>query len=333
VADAEPKRHHFVPRFYLARWSDHDQLAVQRRDGTHFLANPTNVAVINGFYDFRDDDGEVSKAVEKFLADVVEGPASSAFAEIDRIGRPPTPGTDEHHAMCMFIAFQMIRTPERRDEMMLAESVRTYLDGRDLTEDVMASYLESIHLGFAPSQREVRAAHMLIGYQLTQLDPGSREESMKIMYKSALTLAPRLTEMHMSVAVDRKERLITADQPVLLWKRPSRRDAFEGVGIATADEIRLPLDAGQQLVLKHRPRPGVVRLSSSEVVQCNRDIAARCHVFVAGSPRQSAALRALDLRARGPRARFDVGYRYVQDEHGQLIKTDQEILHTWVSRD
>ncbi len=86
---SEPKRHHFVPRFYLARWSVEDTVAVRRRDGGRFEANPTKVAAINGFYDFRADDGEVSKEVERFLAHVVEGPASSALDAIDASGRPP----------------------------------------------------------------------------------------------------------------------------------------------------------------------------------------------------------------------------------------------------
>lgn len=153
------------------------------------------------------------------------------------------------------------------------------------------------------------------------------------MYTTALSLMPKLAAMHWSIAIDRKERLITADQPVLLWKRPSRRDAFEGVGIQTADEIRLPLDPGKQLVLKQRPRPDPMRLSPIEVTQCNRDIAARCHAFVVASPRQSAILDALPLPSRGPAVRFDVGNRYEKDERGRLVKTDEEIPHVWVSRD
>lgn len=329
---SEPKRHHFVPKFYLARWSIDDVLAVRRRDGGQFEANPTKVAVVNGFYDFRADDGEVSKEVERFLAQAVEGPAASAFESIDVTGRPPVLGSDERQAIAAFIAFQMVRTPERRAEMMLAESVAEFLAGRQLTDELMAEYLETVHLGFKPSKREARAAAMWIGYQLYQLDPGTTEMTMEIMYNTATTLTPLLQAMHWSVAVDRKERVITADQPVLIWKRPSTRDAYMGVGIQTADEIRLPLDPGKQLVLRHRPRPEAVRMSSDDVTACNSDIAARCHAFVVASPRQRAIMAALPLRERGPAIRFDVGFRYERDEHGRLIRTDDEILHTWLAR-
>ncbi len=333
MATGEAKLHHFVPRFYLARWSHVDLLDVRRRDGGRFTAKPTKVAAINGFYDFHDDDGEVSKAVEKFLADEVEAPASEAFRSIDASGRAPAPHTSERQAMCAFIAFQMTRTPERRAEIMLAEAVRAFLDGRELTEPLMAEYLESVHLGFAPSEREVRAAVAWIGYQLYQLGTGTREEAMRIMHSIAVEFMPKLAEMHWSIAVDRKQRFVTADQPVLIWKQPSPRDAFMGVGLQTADEVRLPLDPGKVLVLRHRPRTETVRLSPSEVQQCNRDIAHRCHTFIVGSPRQSATIDSLPLRARGPAMRFNVANRWDRDDDGRLFKTDEEILHTWVSRD
>ena len=307
-------------------------VAVRRRDGGRFDANPTRVAAINGFYDFRAEDGEVSKDVERFLAQVVEGPASSALAAIDASGRPPAPGSDERHAIASFIAFQMVRTPERRAEMMLAESVAVFLDGRQLTDDLMAEYLELVHLGFKPSTREARAAAMWVGYQLNHLDPGTTEMTIRIMYDTATTLTPTLSDMHWSLAVDRKERLITADQPVLIWKRPSPRDAYLGVGIQSADEIRVPLDPSKQLVLRHRSRPEVIRLSSDDVAACNFDIATRCHAFVVASPRQSTIVEAVPLRERGPVVRFDVGFRYERDERGRLMKTEDEILHTWLSR-
>ena len=307
-------------------------VAVRRRDGGRFDANPTRVAAINGFYDFRAEDGEVSKDVERFLAQVVEGPASSALAAIDASGRPPAPGSDERHAIASFIAFQMVRTPERRAEMMLAESVAAFLDGRQLTDDLMAEYLETVHLGFKPSTREARAAALWVGYQLYHLDPGTSEMTMRIMYDTATTLTPTLSAMHWSLAVDRKERLITADQPVLVWKRPSPREAYLRVGIQTADEIRVPLDPGKQLVLRHRSRPEAIRLSSDDVAACNLDIATRCHAFVVASPKQSTIVDAVRLRARGPAVRFDVGFRYERDDRGQLVKTEDEILHTWLSR-
>jgi hypothetical protein len=173
---------------------------------------------------------------------------------------------------------------------------------------------------------------MWVGYQLYHLDPGTTEQTMQIMYDTATTMTPVLGAMHWSLAVDRKQRLITADQPVLVWKRPSRRDASMGVGIQTADEIRLPLDPSKQLVLRHGPRPDVIRMSRDDVAACNSDIAARCHAFVVASPRQSRIVEAVALRARGPVVRFDIGFRFERDDHGRLVRTDDEILHTWLSR-
>lgn len=38
------------------------------------------------------------------------------------------------------------------------------------------------------------------------------------------------------------------------------------------------------------------------------------------------------LHERGPVVCFDVGFRYERDDRGQLVKTEDEILHTWLSR-
>jgi len=322
MADAQPKRHHFVPLFYLERWSSHDRVEVRRRDGGRFPTNPVNVAVVNGFYDFRDDDGVVSKEVEKFLADQVEGPASSALLAIDNMGLASDPGSGEREALSAFIAYQMTRTPERRSEMMMAEAVRDFLGGRELTEPLMAEYLETCHLGFTPSERETRASWNFIWYQLNHLDPGTPEMTMEIMHATGLRLLPKLAAMHWSIEHNRKQRLITSDQPVLIWKRPSPRDRFEGVGIETADEIRLPLDPAKQLVLTHRPRPKSMRLSPTETAMRNRALAARCHAFVVGSSKQSALLDSLVLRTRGPTVRFDIGNLYEHDAAGLAVVSE-----------
>jgi hypothetical protein len=41
---------------------------------------------------------------------------------------------------------------------------------------------------------------------------------------------------------------VTSDQPVTLWSKP-RENSFYGTGIATADEVRFPLDPSHFLVL------------------------------------------------------------------------------------
>lgn len=38
------------------------------------------------------------------------------------------------------------------------------------------------------------------------------------------------------------------------------------------------------------------------------------------------------LHEGGPVVCFDVGFRYERDDRGRLVKTDDEILHSWLSR-
>jgi hypothetical protein len=75
------------------------------------------------------------------------------------------------------------------------------------------------------------------------------EFSMHAMLSSVAELAPRLANQHWSIEYDRKARFMTSDTPLVLWGAPTHRDAFEGFGVESAEEIRFPLDPAKQLVL------------------------------------------------------------------------------------
>lgn len=101
------------------------------------------------------------------------------------------------------------------------------------------------------------------------------------------------------IETDRKARLITSDAPLIVWRQPSRRDEYEGVGIAWAEEIRFPLDSSKQLVIRSRERPPTARIDPARVRSCNADIASACHQFIVAHPRNVNEARAVELtRAR-----------------------------------
>jgi len=330
VRMSEPRRHHFVPRAYLMRFAGGDQVLVRQRDSRMFLANPTKVAVECGFYNVTDATGKKSSQVEGVLAEV-DGNATTSMQWIDRVGRPPEEGTNERHALAVFLALQNTRTPEHRERVLFSGRVMDYADGREVTRELVAEFLERVHLGFAASDNEVRSAFDFVSVALREPRTETPEFAIHLMLQSVGYSAPLLASMNWTLEVDRKEQLITSDLPIVIWRTPSPRDKYEGVGLATADEVRFPLDPGKQLVLSKRARTPTARITPQRARACNWDAANGCHRFLVGRPNQRSLLLAPPLAARGPRLRFHTGPMYVQQPDG-TTKRQGELLHIWTPR-
>lgn len=326
----DPKRHHYVPRNYLLRFATDDQVFVRRRDGKTFTTNCINVAVESGFYDIDLADGGKSKDIEKILADV-EGATADVFRMIDDTMEAPPPGSSEREVLSVYLGLQMTRTPEQRERTLFPERLAVYLDGRELTRDLVASYLADHHLGFTPTENEVDAAFDFASVVLQDRAILTREFSMRMMLRSVTDLAPRLAQFEWSVEHDRKERFITSDTPLVLWRTPTVRDEFEGFGIETAEEIRFPLDPAKQLVLTRRPRTPSARVNPMRSATANQDAAFACHDFVIAHPSQRTRVEQLQLPVRRPILRFNTGPLLRQLPDGRTVE-DGEVLHLWVPR-
>src|SRR5260370_583090 len=214
---SEPRRHHFVPRAYLMRFADGDQVLVRQRDSRMFVANPTKVAVECGFYDVTDATGKKSSRVEGALAEV-DGIASASMQWMDRAGRPPPEGTDERYALAVFLALQNTRTPEHRDRVLFPGRVLDYASGREVTQQLVAEFLERVHLGFAASDNEARSAFDFGSVALREPRTETPEFAIHLMLQSVDYSAPLLASMNWTLEVDRKEQLITSDLPIVKWR-------------------------------------------------------------------------------------------------------------------
>jgi hypothetical protein len=152
-----------------------------------------------------------------------------------------------------------------------------------------------------------------------------------MMLQSVDLFVPRLLRMNWTVEVDRKERFITSDVPVVIWRTPSARDDIEGFGLDNAEEVRFPLDPSKQLVLSRRARTPNARAASQRVAACNRDTADRCHRFVVGRRDQRTILEGLRLASRRPVIRFMMGPLEVIGPNDKKVR-DSEGLQSWTPR-
>lgn len=326
---ARSKRHHQVPRAYLNRFSRNEMVHVRRRDGKAYETNTLNVAVESGFYDIPDGQGQLSSVVEDTLADI-DGAGAQAMAWIDRAGRVPDGASKARRALAVFLSVQFTRTTHHREQVMLPERLAHWAGQRALTEDLVAEYLETVHLGFPPRPREAEGAFLYVSKALED-GAATSEFAIDMMLRMIAALVPRLLLLNWTLEMDAKQRLITSDTPVVIWRKPSRKDDFEGVGIESADELRFPLDPGKQLVLSRRKRPREVRLEPHRVRRSNADMANGCHRFVVGRPDQSSVLDGLSLGSRAPVIRFNVAPLVVQTPEGREIR-EGEAMHMFVPR-
>jgi hypothetical protein len=246
-----------VPRAYLARFGHNGRVLVRWRDKPGLVpVGVQNVAVECGFYEIEGPTGVRSVAVEEALAGL-EGAAAEAIQLIDRTEAPPDVGTPERTTLAAFMALQLTRTPEQRGRVFFAMDLAAYAGARKLDRIVVAEYLERVHLGFRPRDAEVSAALDLA--QVVLRDPVllTSEFAIRLMLESVDQLAPVLLDRHWTLEIARKPRLLTSDHPLVIWRTPSPRDRYEGVGIANAEQVRFPLDPGKQLVLTLTQGPPV----------------------------------------------------------------------------
>lgn len=314
---------------YLKRFCGPDgQLFVQRRDGATFETGTNNIAVECGFYDVDVGDGEVSKHVEYLLGDL-EGKAAEALSSIDATGKAPAPGTEERDVLSAFLATQHTRTPEQRERVSFWEHLEEYLGGAEPTFDLVKSFLSDEHLHEEPSDLEVQTVLSVV--QVGSTMPGGpldKNASIDLMISGLPGLADVISSYNWTVEHERKGRLITSDSPLILWRPPTPRDEFEGIGLESATELRFPLDPEKQLVLSRLNRPPSVRITPRRAVECNATVIADCHRFCIATPANRSRVVETPMKDHHPVMRFNTAPLYVRNEEGQLERqNDQEIIH------
>jgi hypothetical protein len=155
------KLHHFVPRLILRGFANGEviQVADLADNGRSFPQSIYVAAAENDYNTFRLDDGAVSDAAEKAIADIVEGPTGDVIARISQGGW--FQNDEEIQAVSRLVVFQRLRVLVRRDEADALADLMMKLDmaaqgpagmrdaltkglGRDPTSDEVADYWDSV---------------------------------------------------------------------------------------------------------------------------------------------------------------------------------------------
>lgn len=216
------KKHHYVPRFYLKRFSSDGRsigLYNFANDLTVIAANLKNQCCRDYFY------GK-EKVVESALCDI-EHYASILFSLIDHAGCLPPPGTPEHLAMILYILTQYGRTKyfaDATDEMH--DQIIKHVFGKKIESEIEGINLDDFIIGLK---------------DVSQYALGMMVQTYPFLLDLAYKLLVNRTQVD----------FVTSDNPVVMTNQfLSFRTIGSNTGVATKGlQIFFPIAPGRVILL------------------------------------------------------------------------------------
>ena len=315
---------HYIPRSYLKYFAFEGKITMRRRGALPHPAPISGVAKAKHLYSLTLPDGTRDASAEHTL-DKFEGIAAECFNSLRRGGPIPRRGTDERHAIGLFLGLQRIRTPEDANQWLVPVNIakRAGTD-RPTPEDVRA-YLRDVHLGIEPSEQEVQAAHSWVSATKAMGLP-TKTEQLKLMFGLAMEVAPILENMNWTVEDCATPLFATCDRLPATWRAPSEEDQYKGVGIDGEVELWLPLDPQRLLVLRHTGTEGRAPVDAGRARFVNRHLAKHCFRAVFHDPRLDVGPDDMPMRDERLTLRFHEGPLVTDDG-----PTGDEVIHLWTA--
>lgn len=326
LTSQKTKRPHYVPECYLLAWAEGgNQIAVRRRSSVKVnTPNVTNVAVEAGIYG-RDEAAQVREKVF--------GSFEERWPELRTmlVTQGGSVTGDARSAVALFTAIQLVRTREHLAQVEFLNNFGKFSSRRPVERDDIRAFLEQEHLRFPPSDREVEAAWTFAYVMFNKGGPLTKSEVMRMLFNIAIReLAPRLERYSWIVEHCRKPILFTSDRPVMNWRKPSPRDLYEGIGLETADETRMPLTPNDLLVIRNSGTgTAIQQVQPKRFDHVNMDVASQCHEFVIATPNMVRELQLLTLAKHRPVQRYDIGPGFQQMPDGREVPVG-DVIHSWV---
>lgn len=265
-----PRKHHFIPRGYLAgfcrddggRLALYDRARGDYRDRQRIL----DVAHIKDYYAYETASGELNFDVERALGEI-ESKALPVIHKID-VGEQIT--GDERYALALYVAFQHTRTP------VFEASLHSFSSA--LTGKLAA--IAPVPPGGQPMTEDEIAKRW--GLEI------NRPDSLRMMLDLSPEIAETLYGMEWRVArrPDDKTSFITTDSPFSLMPGPDYVPGpfGDGMGIKTPGVFKtLPLSQASFLLIgASGSHMSTITLTRDQVRDTNIAVATRCRNFVFG---------------------------------------------------
>ncbi|HEY3432604.1 MAG TPA: DUF4238 domain-containing protein [Rhodocyclaceae bacterium] len=293
-----PKRHHFVPRFYLKGFCRDGLLAVYDREKNEIRnQKPDDTTVIGHFYTAIDEQGRKRFELEKALSTI----ESSASPVIQKLVNKEEISDTERMDLALFVGLGMCRTPDHIDsikslnEQMVKQMNRFAFGSKEQAKQVVKNCSDP------PSTEEELEEAAAALFDLVENDEYEVETHPQWALGMALqmfsVIVPIIVQRHWRVLHrdNEKRSFITSDAPVVLTTVAPRPPGFmhRGIGFANQDALVVfPLSESAMLLIygeggdtKHMTG------SANDIRHFNLMIAERCQRFLMG--RDATLVRSL----------------------------------------
>lgn len=244
-------RHHVLPQFYMAGFSDSRNFIRQvDRDTGHARTQHIRKTLSEkDYFTVVTHDMEADGRLESFLSHLEGATAGVVRGLTHPLLRvwPVTP--DLREILALFVAFQFVRGRKARRafEMFADLAERAHWSG--ITRENAAQVLKG--KGAEPTKENIEQllawADQMEGSEFIP----STNDHLEFMSKFPFEVASRLRARPMRLVRWDSPVLITSDEPVMLVNGPERL-ADHRMGLSTADEVWVPLSP-QHLLIFDRP--------------------------------------------------------------------------------
>jgi hypothetical protein len=266
--------HRLVPRFLLAGFADDTgQLMAERRDRTRRRLVSVDAAVTElGGYELVMDRPDAG-ALGRLLAEA-EGRAGEAVRRITAGAFPPREA--DRASLALVLAVQLLLGRHHRAEAGRAASLVGQLIVSTI-EEAEAARGESEEAADPGTEAGVGAGAQSSGAAPPRGAPDVMLPGRPPLGRSLASLpalARQLASRTWQAVRFPAPVLLTSDTPVVLWA-PSAAAKLHQVGLGSAHEVRVPLDARHALILaRHAPAGEIVRdLGERQARALNRTVA------------------------------------------------------------
>jgi hypothetical protein len=254
----EPRRHHYLPQFYLAGFTisgekDGDLYVINRDDGRQWKGTPNSVGHQRDFYRVDDVPGMEPFALEKDFSEF-EGKVAHVLEQIFVDKRLPD-GGEEANLLINFVAIMTARVPRTRNVFSepLKAIAKRFIEMRMATPERFKRGIEAMRAkGLeVPDESEYEALREFVqgGKYEVEINPAFHIWQLIEVQK---TLVPLLGNRRWTLYVcgDGDPEFIVSDCPVALtWSDPNTPPGFFGPGFGLpGTDVTVPLGRGFALL-------------------------------------------------------------------------------------
>jgi len=272
----EPKRHHYLPQFYLKKFCKNGLFWVYDRTNNEYRQQtPVNTCVKKKYYTAIGPDGITHNKIESILADI-EGKTKHI---IEKINRKILIDLEDKCILAIFVAFLHYRVPEFEMEIneLTEKFYKRYsklaIPNEKVAEIIIKQFVNTENRENL-SPKELLAFVKNGNYRIKF----SREHSLRYMFFLASELPLIFIQMDWQFLYSSKNSsFITSDNPFIV-NRPQNYNGPYGIGTKGAKKL-IPLnskvclvmgDKGESLINRQIPSKDVRNINNRIAIECNR---------------------------------------------------------------